>query len=273
MTIDRLLAIMARLRDPVRGCPWDLEQDFASIAPYTIEEAYEVADAIARGSTAELKDELGDLLLQVVFHAQIAADRGLFRFDDVVAAICDKMVRRHPHVFGGEQVRDAGEQTRRWEELKRAERAAHGRGTGALDSVPVALPALTRARKLGRRAAEAGMDWPDSAGPRAKIDEELRELDEACAGGDPRRMSDELGDLLFAVVNFARHHDIDPEQSLAAAGRRFATRFAHVERALDEAGTDLRRAAPELLDRLWDEAKRAGSSSSEGFSGGSESGA
>ena len=199
MSIDRLLAIMARLRDPERGCPWDLEQDFASIAPYTVEEAYEVADAIARGTTADLKEELGDLLLQVVFHAQIARDRNLFGFDDVVDAICDKMVRRHPHVFGEEQVRDAGEQTRRWEELKRAERGVRGSDTGALDSVPVALPALTRARKLGRRAAEAGMDWPDAAGPRAKIDEELHELDEACAAGDPRRMSAELGDLLFAV--------------------------------------------------------------------------
>jgi len=273
MSIDRLLAIMARLRDPERGCPWDLEQDFASIAPYTIEEAYEVADAIARYSTEDLKDELGDLLLQVVFHAQIARDRNLFGFDDVVDAICDKMVRRHPHVFGEERVRDAGEQTRRWEELKRAERSARVSSAGALDSVPVALPALTRARKLGRRAAEAGMDWPDSTGPRAKIEEELRELDEACATGDPGRMSAELGDLLFAVVNFARHHALDPEQSLAAAGRRFASRCSYVERALREAGTDLRHAAPELLDRLWDEAKRAESSAPQGFIGGSVSGA
>ena len=273
MSIERLLGIMARLRDPRSGCPWDLEQDFASIAPYTIEEAYEVADAIARGDMRALKDELGALLLQVVFHAQIASDRGLFGFDEVVDAICDKMARRHPHVFGGEQIRDAGEQTRRWEELKRAEREAGAAGAGALDSVPVALPALTRACKLGKRAAEAGMDWPDSTGPRAKIAEELRELDEACAGGDPGRMEAELGDLLFAVVNFARHRDLDPEQALAAAGRRFARRFAYVERTLRQAGDDMRRADAALLDELWNEAKRAENGPDRVFRGGSESGA
>ena len=268
MSIGRLLDIMARLRDPARGCPWDVVQDFASIAPYTVEEAYEVADAVARDDLPGLRDELGDLLLQVVFHAQIARDRGLFGFDDVVAAICDKMFRRHPHVFGDEQVRDAAEQTRRWEALKQAERRSAAPGAGMLDSVPVALPALTRARKLGRRAAEAGFDWPDSAGPRAKIDEELRELDEACAGGNRERMSAELGDLLFAIVNFARHRELDPEQSLADALRRFAGRFAHIERRLRDQGREMRDTDAATLDALWEEAKHHGSGP--GFRGGSE---
>ncbi len=270
MSIARLLDIMARLRDPGRGCPWDLEQDFASIAPYTVEEAYEVADAIARGDLADLKDELGDLLLQVVFHAQIASDRGLFAFDDVVEAICDKMVRRHPHVFGYEQVRDAAEQTRRWEAIKRTERRSGAAGVGMLDSVPVALPALTRARKLGRHAAEAGFDWPDSAGPRAKIAEELQELDEACAGGDRRRMTEELGDLLFAIVNFARHRALDPEQALADASRRFTSRFTHVERRLREQGRDMHDADAATLDALWEEAKRSEPGPEPGFRRGSE---
>ncbi len=270
MSITRLLDIMARLRDPERGCPWDLEQDFASIAPYTVEEAYEVADAIGRGDLVELKDELGDLLLQVVFHAQIAHDRGLFAFDDVVAAICDKMIRRHPHVFGDEQVHDAAEQTRRWEAIKRAERQSGPGDAGMLDSVPVALPALTRAHKLGRRAAAAGFDWPDSAGPRAKIAEELRELDEACAGDDPQRMTAELGDLLFAIVNFARHRALDPERALADASRRFASRFAHIERRLRDQGRNMHDTDAATLDALWEEAKRCEPGYEPGFRRGSE---
>jgi nucleoside triphosphate diphosphatase len=254
MAIDRLLAIMDRLRDPARGCPWDLEQEFRTIAPHTIEEAYEVADAIERGDLAALRDELGDLLFQVAFHARLASEQGAFAFDDVVAAICDKLTRRHPHVFGDAEVADAGAQTRAWESMKRAERAARG-DAGALADVPLALPALTRARKLGARASDAGFDWPDAAGPRAKVSEELAELDRAVAGGDSARREAELGDLLFSVVNLARHLEVDPEAALRHANERFTRRYRHVEAELARLGQALEGASPELLDRLWEAAK------------------
>ncbi len=254
MAIDRLIAIMNRLRDPERGCPWDLEQDFRTIAPHTIEEAYEVADAIERGDLGALRDELGDLLFQVVFHARLASEQDAFAFDDVVAAICDKLTRRHPHVFGEDRVAGSRDQTRAWERMKRDERAARG-DAGTLADVPVALPALTRARKLGARAAAAGFDWPDAAGPRGKVDEELAELDQALRAGEAGRSEAELGDLLFSVVNLARHLEIDPETALRRANERFARRYRHVEIGLERLGQPLAGASPELLDRLWAAAK------------------
>jgi len=249
--IARLLQIMATLRDPERGCPWDLEQTFESIAPYTIEEAYEVADAIERGDMAELEDELGDLLLQVVFHSRMAEEAGTFRFPDVVRRICDKMVRRHPHVFAGKHAeRDAHAET--WEALKRQEK---GPQEHVLDGVPVGLPALTRAVKLGRRAARVGFDWPDAHGPRAKIDEELRELDEAIASGDRSRIRAELGDVLFAVANLARHLDVDPEQAVRGANLRFETRFAGVERRVRDSGRPFDAHSLDELEAYWQAAK------------------
>jgi MazG family protein len=255
MSIDRLLAIMARLRNPARGCPWDLQQDFRSIAPHTLEEAYEVADAIERADLDALREELGDLLFQVVFHAELASERGAFDFGGVVEAICDKLTRRHPHVFGDAVVADADEQSRVWERLKSEERVAKGQGNGALADVPLALPALARARKLGKRAADAGFDWPDAAGPRAKIDEELGELDRARSGADAARLEAELGDLLFSVVNLARHLDVDPETALRRANDRFVRRYRHLELALAARGLQPVAAGSELLDRLWAAAK------------------
>jgi MazG family protein len=245
---------MARLRDPARGCPWDLQQDFRSIAPHTLEEAYEVADAIERGDLGTLRDELGDLLFQVAFHAQLASEQGAFRFDDVVDAICDKLTRRHPHVFGDAVISGAAEQTDAWERMKRDERVARG-AEGALAEVPIALPALTRASKLGDRAARAGFDWPDSAGPRAKVSEELAELDGALASPDPALKEAELGDLLFSVVNLARHLGLDPEAALRKANERFAQRYRHVEQELARLGQTASGASPDLLDRLWAAAK------------------
>ena len=219
--IERLVAIMARLRDPQQGCEWDVAQDFASIAPYTIEEAYEVADAIARGDMADLKDELGDLLLQVVFHAQMAEEAGHFALPDVVAAISDKMERRHPHIFSDGN----GDSHRLWEQIKSEERAAKGAG-GALDGVAIALPALLRAEKLQKRAARTGFDWPDASGPRAKIDEELAEV---AAAATPAEVEEELGDLLFSVVNWARKLGVDPEAALRGANAKFERRFQAME--------------------------------------------
>lgn len=220
--IDRLLAVMAKLRDPDGGCEWDLAQDFATIAPYTIEEAYEVADAIAGGDPVAICDELGDLLLQVVFHSQIAADDGLFDFDDVATAISDKMERRHPHIFGGSQPDDIRQQ---WEQIKADERAADG-PQGALSGVALSLPALLRAQKLQSRAARVGFDWPDVNGPLDKITEELAEV--AVADDDAAR-HEEVGDLLFAVVNYARHLGVDCETALRDANVKFARRFAAME--------------------------------------------
>jgi ATP diphosphatase len=249
--LDELLAIMARLRDPARGCPWDLKQSFATIAPYTLEEAYEVADAIERGDLDGLREELGDLLFQVVFHARLAEEQGAFDFAAVARGIADKLTRRHPHVFGEERLADAAQQAARWEELKAAERAAKGAGGGVLAGVPRALPALPRAAKLGARAARIGFDWPDPEGPRAKIDEELAELDAARAAGDEAALAHELGDLLLAITSLARHLGVDPEGALRAANGRFEARFAHVERRAAASGArDV-----ETLESYWQEAK------------------
>ena len=253
--LTELLGIMARLRDRERGCPWDVEQTFATIAPYTIEEAYEVADAIERNDLRDLKDELGDLLFQVVFHARMAEEAGAFAFADVARAICDKMLRRHPHVFGAAQVADSAEQTRRWEELKREERGSASPGAGLLDDVPVGLPALTRAVKLGKRAATVGFDWPEVAGVRAKVDEELAELDAAAASGDRDDVAAEMGDLLFSVANLSRHLQLDPETCLRAATARFARRFRAVEAAVAASGRPWSSHDANALDALWRRAK------------------
>jgi MazG family protein len=252
--ISKLLDIMARLRAP-GGCPWDREQDFASIAPYTIEEAYEVADAVERGDLERLRDELGDLLLQVVFHAQMASERGAFDFGHVVAAISDKLVRRHPHVFGEARIESAQAQTRAWERQKTEER----RGA-LLEDVPRALPALRRAEKLTKRAGTVGFDWPDAPAVRRKLDEEVAELDAEIARTgaerDPARIAAELGDVLFVLANLARHLHVDSEAALQAANARFIRRFEHIERRVAETGRALGSVTLEEMDRLWDEAKR-----------------
>jgi MazG family protein len=253
-SITRLLQIMARLRDPKGGCPWDLEQTFRTIAPYTIEEAYEVADAIERDDLAALRGELGDLLFQVVFHSQMASERGAFAFDDVAAAICDKLERRHPHVFGDARIDSAAAQTVAWEEHKRLERERAG--ASVLDDVPLALPALTRANKLGKRAALVGFEWPDVAGALDKLDEELGELRAEVAGSaGEAEIQNELGDVLFCVVNVCRYLKIDPETALRGANAKFERRFGYVERRLREQGRRVGEATLEEMDRLWDEGK------------------
>jgi ATP diphosphatase len=256
--VDRLLAIMARLRDPEHGCPWDRVQDFSTIAPYTIEEAYEVADAIARGDELALKDELGDLLFQVVFHARMAEEQGLFTFDNVVAAITEKMERRHPHVFGGATIASADRQTEAWEQHKAAERRDHAQKTGAaesvLDGVALALPALLRAVKLQKRAARISFDWPEVRPVFDKLAEEIAELKtELERGADRHRLEDEMGDLLFAATNLARKLDIDPEAALRHGNTKFERRFRRVEALAAEraTGTDLN-----ALEILWQEVKR-----------------
>jgi MazG family protein len=255
---DRLLAIMARLRDPERGCAWDLEQTFATIAPYTIEEAYEVADAIQRGDLDELKDELGDLLLQVVFHSRMAEEQGAFAFDDVAQAICDKMIRRHPHVFGEAAHRDSTEQTRAWEVIKaeeRAEKAAAAEKASLLDNVPVGLPALTRAVKLTKRAARVGFTWSTAREVLDKLREEVGELEEAAAAGDVAHMREELGDVLFVCANIGRMLDIDPEDALRESNAKFARRFSHIERTIEAEGRTLDQSDLAEMDALWDAAK------------------
>ena len=256
--INELLEIMARLRDPDDGCPWDLQQDFASIAPYTLEEAYEVAEAIARNVPEELCDELGDLLFQVVFHAQMAKEKGWFGFQDVVAAINNKLIRRHPHVFGDESIEDAEQQTRAWEQHKANERATRGTGqTGALDGVPLALPALVRAQKLQRRAARVGFDWRERGEVVAKLDEELDELKQALAAQEPpERVREELGDILFSAVNLARFVDADAESLLREANEKFTARFRLVEQHAAEQGRDMRSCSLEELEAWWQQAKR-----------------
>ena len=255
MSIQRLLAIMSRLRDPNGGCPWDLEQSFKTIAPYTIEEAYEVADAIERDDMDDLRNELGDLLFQVVFHSQMAEERGAFAFDDVVGAICDKMERRHPHVFGEARIENAAEQTAAWDEQKRRERAMTAQSV--LDDVPLALPALTRANKLGKRAAEVGFEWPDTHGALDKVVEEIEELrTELAASPDLARISNEIGDLLFSLVNVCRYLKIDPETSLRNANAKFERRFRYVESRLKEQGSSPEQATLEEMDALWEEGKR-----------------
>jgi MazG family protein len=256
--IAELIAIMRRLRDPNGGCPWDLEQNFATIAPYTIEEAYEVAHAIEMRDYAALKDELGDLLLQVVFHAQMADEQGLFAFPDVVKAICDKMIRRHPHVFGEGPAKTPSAVRLAWEEIKREERAGKpAKHAGLLDDVPAALPALMRAVKLQNRAAEVGFDWPSALTVTDKIAEETRELAEAAASGKPEKLAEEFGDLLFAMANLARHLKLDPEDALRACNAKFVRRFKAIEAGLEAQGRTTEEASLEEMEMLWQEAKRA----------------
>ena len=260
--ISRLIEIMAALRDPKTGCPWDQEQTFATIAPYTIEEAYEVADAIARSDLVHLKDELGDLLLQVVYHSRMAEEQGAFAFGDVVEAVTTKMIRRHPHVFGSDAERAAGVTSGFWERAKAAEKAGTER-RGVLDDVPAALPALTRAIKLQNKAAKVGFDWPSLAPVFAKLEEEIAELHDAIAknGGkssepDPD-IEEEFGDLLFVVANVARHLKLDPEAALRAANEKFARRFRYIEQQLAAQGRTPAQSDLAEMDALWDEAKAA----------------
>jgi MazG family protein len=256
--INKLLDVMAKLRDPQSGCPWDVAQDFHTISPYTVEEAYEVADAIAREDMVDLRDELGDLLFQVVFHARMAEEAGAFEFSEVVDSITGKMLRRHPHVFGSEEERNRGADGAAWERIKSAERAEKGDdgASSALDGVAVSLPALKRARKLGSRAASIGFDWPDISGVRAKVTEELDELDAAAAGANESDIEDELGDLLFTVANLARHFHLDPEHALERANRKFEARFRRMEKAARAAGEDLAALDLAALEARWQASKR-----------------
>jgi MazG family protein len=283
-SIQRLLDIMTRLRDPQRGCPWDLQQSFKTIAPYTVEESYEVADAIERDDLPALRDELGDLLFQVVFHAQMAREQGAFGFEDVVSAICDKMERRHPHVFGDASIADAEAQTIAWEEQKRREREQKQVGAqlaSVLDDVPLALPALTRANKLGKRAAQVGFEWSDVHGAIEKLDEEIAEFKaevraHSCLQADAARASDgqhqpqdsqakhsrqherlaaEIGDVLFCVVNVCRYLKIDPELALKRTNASFERRFRYVERGLAARGKTPQQATLAEMDELWDQGK------------------
>ncbi len=253
--IQKLLEIMRDLRDAEKGCPWDVEQNFATIAPYTVEEAYEVADAIAREDMPALRDELGDLLFQVVFHAQMASEVGEFDFGDVVSAISDKMLRRHPHVFGSDEEREAGNVDGSWERIKAAERADSD-DQSALAGVTKALPALKRAQKLGKRASSVGFDWDDRTGVRDKIFEELEELEEAVGGREAGHIDEEFGDLLFAVVNLARHLNVDPEQALSGANIKFERRFREMEGAIKASGKSLEKQSLAQLEQEWRAAKK-----------------
>jgi len=257
--ISRLIEIMAALRTPVTGCPWDLEQTFDTIAPYTLEEAYEVADAIARGDIEHLKDELGDLLLQVVFHARMAQEQGQFAFGDVVEAITTKMIRRHPHVFADADGKTAEAVKGLWEEIKAQEKAARGdtAPAGALAGVPVALPALTRALKLQNKAGQVGFDWNDPRAVLAKIREEADEIEAALDENDEAHAATEVGDLLFAVVNLARHLKADPEAVLRDTNLKFERRFGSIEKALAAQGKAPQDATLAEMDALWDAAKLA----------------
>ena len=259
--ISKLITIMQRLRNPDGGCAWDLEQNFTTIAPYTIEEAYEVAEAIESGDMTHLKDELGDLLFQVIFHAQMAQEKGHFDFSDVAESICDKMIRRHPHVFGEEKVASVAAQSASWEAFKAEERAAKASaddGTpSALDGVTVGLPALARALKLQKRAARVGFDWPEAVQVFDKIDEELSEIKEEIENGsDPRRVEDEIGDLLFVVVNLARHLHVDPESALRHANGKFERRFRAMEQALAAGDRPLEQHSLEAMEAAWQAVKR-----------------
>jgi ATP diphosphatase len=254
--LRRLLEIMAALRDPATGCPWDKTQTFATIAPYTIEEAYEVADAIADRDFAALPDELGDLLFQVVYHARMAEEAGLFAFGDVAKSISDKMIRRHPHVFGDAAARDAAAQTAAWEVQKSAERASR-RQTGALAGVPVGLPALTRALKLTNRAARVGFDWPDAEHVLAKLDEEVQELRAELSDADPVRLTDEVGDLLFVLANLARKLGLDPETCLRHANDKFSRRFNAMERDFEANARSLSEVSLTEMEAGWQKVKAA----------------
>ncbi|GAA0569690.1 nucleoside triphosphate pyrophosphohydrolase [Caenispirillum bisanense] len=266
--IDDLLAIMARLRDPAGGCPWDREQTFATIAPYTIEEAYEVADAIERGDLPDLQDELGDLLLQVVFHSRMAEEAGAFAFADVVGSICSKMIRRHPGVFGDAEVADAAAQTVAWEDHKARERASKAKASDSagsaagrasvVDGVPVALPALTRAVKIQKRVGRVGFDWPEAAQVIDKIEEELEEVrvELAAAPRDEARVVEEIGDLLFAVANLARKAGVDPESALRHANAKFERRFRAVEDLLEKQGKSPENSSLDEMEALWGRVKR-----------------
>jgi nucleoside triphosphate diphosphatase len=250
--IDKLLEVMAELRDPDSGCPWDREQDFASLAPYTLEEAYEVVDAIRRNDIDAIRDELGDLLLQVVFHARVAEEAGQFDFDAVALGIADKMTRRHPHVFGNDEEKSRGAVAGSWERIKEDERATiRQAGESALDGIANALPSLKRAEKLGRRAARKGFDWPDRDGPAEKILEELAELKDAMQRNDPAAQTEELGDLLFAVANLARHLKVDPEEALDKANRKFERRFRRMEQDVRASGADPAQLDLETLEKHW----------------------
>ncbi|MBZ2189846.1 nucleoside triphosphate pyrophosphohydrolase [Alcanivorax sp. JB21] len=257
--IEEMLTVMARLRDPENGCPWDLQQTFASIAPYTVEEAFEVADAIAAGDHDGLRDELGDLLLQVIFHAQMAREQGLFDFDDVTRGLIDKMVRRHPHVFGDRQGASLAEIKDTWEATKVAEQAANGQvRESQLDGVPAGLPALQRAAKLQKKASRVGFDWDQVTPVLAQVRAELDELEAAMAAGEADAITDELGDVLFSVVNLSRHLRTDAEQALRGASHKFERRFRLMEQIIAEQGASLAGQDPVQLDALWREAKRRG---------------
>lgn len=254
--MHRLIEIMARLRDPQTGCPWDVKQTFATIAPFTLEEAYEVADAIEHGDLDELRGELGDLLFQVVFHARMAEEQGAFAFDDVAQAICDKMIRRHPHVFGDADFADEAELRQAWEAAKQAERGRKQQDDSALAGVARALPALVRADKLQKRAARVGFDWEDASGAFAKVREEIAEVDEARAHADPDALEDELGDLLFAMVNVTRLLGVDAEHALRRANAKFERRFRAMEHHLAETGEhDLSQLDLAALDAAWEAIK------------------
>ena len=258
--IERLIEIMRALRDPDTGCPWDIEQSFATIAPYTLEEAYEVADAIQRGSMPDLCDELGDLLLQVVYHAQMASEQGSFAFDDVVLAITTKLIRRHPHVFGDEDARTAGAVKGMWERIKDDEKRQKG-GAGnvppsTLDGVPLALPALTRAEKLQKKAARVGFDWAAPGPVLAKIREELDEVEAEMGTNDQAALAEEVGDLLFAMANLARHLKVDPEEALRRGNDKFERRFRAVEQQLVETGSSVKEASLDEMETVWQQIKR-----------------
>jgi ATP diphosphatase len=258
--INKLLEIMAQLRDPEKGCPLDREQTFDTIVPFTIEEAYEVADTIERKSMDDLREELGDLLFQVVFYARMAQEQGLFEFDQVVDGIVDKLIRRHPHVFGEVDIQTAGQQTHAWEAHKAKERAAKAdaqrRVASLLDGIPVTLPALTRAMKLHKRAARVGFDWDKLHDVMDKVEEEIQEIDaEIQAGAEPQRMEDEIGDLLFVTTILARHACIDPETALRKANAKFERRFRRIEHLLHVQGSNVEQATLDEMDRLWDQVK------------------
>ena len=260
-----LIEVMRRLRDPKGGCPWDIEQTFETIAPYTIEEAYEVVDAIANGTRDDLRGELGDLLLQVVYHSRMAEEEGAFDFGDVAKAITEKMIQRHPHVFGDDVVESAEAQTARWEATKAAERAQSGGGAvSSLDGVALALPALMRAQKLQKRAARVGFDWPDTNGVTDKIAEEAAELATEMQNGNAGLIAEEYGDLLFSVAVLGQHLGVDAEQALVAANRKFERRFRAVEARLAEAGKTPAQSNLEEMDSLWNAIKREEKGSGEG---------